>query len=164
MSKYNKRLRIRPVINSLVAEPRYYYECKDWYGGIGTGLTIPQAVEDYLKESLYDYRVKSTAEFEKLYKQEPAPYLPVVNQHKHNYIDTDGNVMVDKLIDAIFQSGFNYKTLHGASPELVRIDSELLFKIEKSLPKQGTIVEEICGLKVIEVDPKIRPHVAFWLE
>lgn len=51
MSKYNKRLRIRPVINSLVAEPRYYYECKDWYGGVGTGLTIPQAVEDYLKET-----------------------------------------------------------------------------------------------------------------
>lgn len=76
MSKYNKRLRIRPVINSLVAEPRYYYECKDWYGGIGTGLTIPQAVGDYLKKtkspqvkldidvnSLYGYRVRPHVAF-----------------------------------------------------------------------------------------------------
>ena len=51
MSKYNKRLRIRPVINSIVAKPRYYFECKDWYGGVGIGLTIPQAVEDYLKKN-----------------------------------------------------------------------------------------------------------------
>jgi hypothetical protein len=50
MSKYNKRLRIRPVINSLVAEPRYIFECKDWYGGVGTGLTIRQACVDYSRK------------------------------------------------------------------------------------------------------------------
>lgn len=49
-SKFSTRLRIRPVINSIVAKPYYYFECKDWYGGVGTGLTIRQAYVDYSRK------------------------------------------------------------------------------------------------------------------
>ena len=136
MSKYQKQVRIRPVVTGLFSKPRYHFECRDWYGVVGIGPSIPSAWADYVAESLGEAHdrlfndvlfagsvgsvvqpIKSAIEFNKLYKQEPVPYLPVVNQHKHAYFDTDGNVMVDKLIDAIFQLQINHETSFCTKPE-----------------------------------------------
>lgn len=52
MSKYQKQVRIRPVVTGLFSKPRYHFECRDWYGVVGVGPSIPSAWADYVAESL----------------------------------------------------------------------------------------------------------------